>query len=177
MQVPKTCLSLNFVGPVWESCGALNVYSTFGVSGKVSTLISDGGRIWAKLISVGPFLCASFLLLYWEFQSKFTQAAELWLWSRERVRLQGRMQTGRCKHQQMSHVASRVALTGPNSLLAPLLTKTRGTGWKFFNHRVAEVRDEGDISGEWWFKARISFLSTNFHHKWYEFQVLVRRFL
>lgn len=31
----------------------------------------------AKLISVGRFLCASFLLLYRRFQSKFTQAAKL----------------------------------------------------------------------------------------------------
>lgn len=81
------------------------------------------------------------------------------LWSRERVGLQGR-----CKHQQKSGAASRVALTGPNSLLARLLTNTGGTGWKFFSHRAAEVRDEGDISGERRFKPRISFLSTNFHH-------------
>lgn len=46
-------------------------------------------------------------------------------------------------HLQMRNVASRVALTGPNSLLTHMLANTSGIGWKSFSHRAAEVRDEG----------------------------------
>lgn len=37
---------------------------------------------------------------------------------------------------------------------------------EIFSRTAAEVRDEGDICGQEWFKlgACISFLSTNFHH-------------
>lgn len=129
----NSCLFLHFSWLEWrveqqwgESCGALNG-GPWEFWRKVCLVTSDGSRTGAKLISVGPFLYAAFLLLYRQLESEFAPAAKRLSASSVNVCIcgaEGKRAT--VNHLQMSDVASRVALTGPNSLLTCLLVNTSG---------------------------------------------------
>lgn len=140
----NSCLFFNFAWLEWcieQQWGESIKWATF----RVCLVTSDGSRIGAKLISAGPFLYAAFLLLYRQFKSEFAPAAELWL-SASSVNVcicgaEGKLAT--VNHLQTSDVTSRVALTGPNSLLTCLLINTSGTGWKSLvaQRRKSEMKE------------------------------------